>query len=234
MSSANNVHRLYDEIWARKLASSPKAPPPGTRVAVAVEIAGRYGGGVLLDVGCGDGTLLALAEGCFDVLYGVELSPDAARATARHGAVAVVADLDQGLLPYRDCSVDLVTCLDVIEHVFDPRHLLAEIARVLRIGGHCVLATPNIRYWRHMRRLLIDGRFPRTSGDAEGFDGGHLHYFTFGDIDTLLHEGGLTPVERFGTYGGRGRRLPEVVRRVPSLQELLATGLFVVAQRKAA
>src|SRR5687768_9249956 len=106
------------------------------------------------------------------MLHGVELIRGAAQRAASRGVIALVANIDGGRLPYRDRSLDLVTCLDVIEHVLDPRHLIAEIGRVLRPGGHCILATPNIRYWRHLRRLVVAGRFPHTSGDTEGYDGG--------------------------------------------------------------
>ncbi len=227
----SNVRDLYDRIWERKLADPVRPPPPNTRLAVGAAAVERYRGGLLLDVGCGDGTLALLVARGFDAVYGVELSVGAARRAASRGMIVAVADLDRALLPYQDCSVDLVTCLDVIEHVLDPRHLLRQIARVLRPGGHCIVSTPNVRYWRHLRRLALGGRFPRTSSDAEGYDGGHLHYFTFPDIEELLGEAGLQPVARFGTYGSRGRRLPPHLRGCPPLQELLATGLFVVARR---
>lgn len=229
----SSVQRLYADIWDRKLAAARAftPPPPNTRLAVGAVVARRYGGGTLLDVGCGDGLLALLVADCFAALHGVELAPPAARRAASRGVAASVANLDAGPLPYRDASIDLVTCLDVIEHVFDPAHLVGEIARVLRPGGHAIVATPNIRYWRHLRRLLFDGRFPHTSGDTEGYDGGHLHYFTYADVEALLGAAGLVPVARSATYGGRGRRLSRPIRSYPPLEEWLATGLFVVARR---
>jgi methionine biosynthesis protein MetW len=227
----SNVEGLYRAIWDRKLAGPSNLPPPGTRVAVGVDLARELPGVAVLDVGCGDGTFLSLVAASFAVLHGVELARNAAGQAASRGAVAVVADLDRAGLPYCDRSFDLVSCLDVIEHVLDPQHLVSEIARVLRPGGHSILATPNIRYWRHLRQLIIAGRFPRTSGDVEGYDGGHLHYFTYADVEELLLAAGLQPMERSATYGGRGRSLPRAIKTFPLLQELLATGAFVVARR---
>lgn len=227
------IPELYDAIWQRKLAGPPPCVPSNSRLAVGALAAQRYGGGVMLDVGCGDGTLALLVADSFGALYGVDLTPAAAQIALTRGLIPAVADLDHGRLPYHDGAFDLVTCLDVIEHVFDPAHLLHEIARVLRVGGHCLVATPNIRYWRHLRRLVADGCFPRTSNDPEGYDGGHLHYFTYGDIEALLAEAGLQPVARFATYGSRGLRLPAMLRVHPQLQEFLATGLFVVARKEA-
>jgi methionine biosynthesis protein MetW len=226
----SDVERLYSAIWDRKLAAPITPPAPGTRLAVGVVLARRYAGGTLLDVGCGDGTLAALVSGSFDTLHGIELVRGAAQRAAGRGVVALVANLDRDGLPYRDRSVNLVTCLDVVEHVLNPRRLVTEIARILRPGGHCILATPNIRYWRYLRRLAVAGHFPHTSGDTEGYDGGHLHYFTFRDVEELLRSARLRPIARAATYGGRGRRLPAVLRSYPPLQELLATGAFVVAQ----
>jgi methionine biosynthesis protein MetW len=229
----NELPRLYAEIWERKLAGPLPSVPANSRLAVGAAVTRRYAGGALLDAGCGDGTLAALVARDFAALHGVELTLSAARQAAGRGVAVALADLDRGLLPYADGRFDLVTCLDVIEHVLDPAHLLREIARVLRPGGHCLLSTPNISYWRHLRRLVLDGRFPRTSDDVEGYDGGHLHYFTYRDVEALLRDARLLPVARFATYGGRGRRLPRPIRERPRLQEFLATGLFVAAQRPA-
>ena len=223
--------RLYAEIWERKLAGPPPRVPANSRLALGAAVARRYAGGALLDAGCGDGTLAALVAGAFAPLHGVELTLSAARRASARGVAVALADLDRGRLPYADGRFDLVTCLDVIEHVLDPAHLLAEIARVLRPGGHCLISTPNISYWRHLRRLVLEGRFPRTSNDVEGYDGGHLHYFTYRDVEALLRDARLRPVERFATYGGRGLRLPRPLRERPRLQEFLATGLFVVARK---
>ena len=62
-----------------------------------------------------------------------------------------------------------------------------------------VLTTPNIRYYAFILDL-IGGRFPRTSGDPCGYDGGHLHYFTFADIRHLLEVSGFSAIEEFGLY----------------------------------
>ncbi|MBI4014075.1 MAG: class I SAM-dependent methyltransferase [Candidatus Rokubacteria bacterium] len=153
----------------------------------------------LLDVGCGDGTLLARLDGKARRLVGVDGRLPACLAAATRGAAAQCADLDARHLPYRDAVFDAVTCLDVLEHVLDPRHLLRELARVLRPHGTLVLTTPNIRYYGFVLTLL-GGRFPRTSGDPDGYDGGHLHYFTFADVRELLAAAGFEAIEEFGLY----------------------------------
>ena len=153
----------------------------------------------LLDVGCGDGSLNLLLQGEVGLVVGTDSVLSACREASAKGFKVQCADLNGCHLPYRDGVFDAVTCLDVIEHVLDPRHLLRELARVLRPYGVLVVTTPNTRAYRHIL-TLIRGRFPRTSGDPEGYDGGHLHYFTFSDVCHLLREAGFDAIEEFGLY----------------------------------
>lgn len=155
--------------------------------------------GRLLDVGCGDGSLATLLNGKAKLVLGVDGTWVSCRQARTRGVLAQCADLN-GRLPYRDEAFDAIACLDVIEHVMDPRHLLREVGRLLRPRGVLVLTTPNIRFYPFIARLLLTGKFPRTSGDPRGYDGGHLHYFTFADVRQLLREAGFGPVEEFGLY----------------------------------
>ncbi len=97
----------------------------------------------LLDVGCGDGYVLD-ALGRRDArLAGVEVSSEAvARGKARGFDVRLV-DLEQGALPFEAAIFDVVLCYDVLEHLFSPERVLAEIHRVLRPGGKAFLCVPN-------------------------------------------------------------------------------------------
>jgi hypothetical protein len=54
-----------------------------------------------------------------------------------------------------------------------------------------VLSTPNIRYFKNVRKLLLTGRFPHTTTDTFVWGGGHLHYFTRKDLALLLREAGF-------------------------------------------
>ena len=105
-----------------------------------------------------------------------------------------------------------------IEHVFDPVNLLNEINRVLVTRGELVISTPNTRYWKHIVRLLCFGMAPQTSGDREGYDGGHIHYFTFRDMCNLLNDCGFNVVEKRGTFGRN------------NLKEFLSTGIVIKAE----
>jgi len=100
------------------------------------------GGGLLLDVGCGNGSFLATMRSLGWQVLGVEPDREAASgARKRYGLPVVVTRLEDVALPAE--SVDVVTLAHVIEHLYDPLVGLAECWRLLRKGGRLVVATPN-------------------------------------------------------------------------------------------
>jgi len=105
--------------------------------------------GRMINVGCGEGEIDREFRGRSDHLVACDLNgEDVAHARALNADVAgieyFVADAQQ--LPFDDASFDVACCLEVIEHVGDPRACLRELARIVRIGGHIVLTCPNARF----------------------------------------------------------------------------------------
>ena len=104
--------------------------------------------GSLLDVGCGDGVLMARVAPFFDRVTGVDADARAVHLAVEKLRGASNCDAQQVAsddLPFADGAFDVVTSADVIEHLPDPGHHLREIARVLAHGGALVLTTPQ---WR--------------------------------------------------------------------------------------
>jgi 2-polyprenyl-3-methyl-5-hydroxy-6-metoxy-1,4-benzoquinol methylase len=98
--------------------------------------------GRLLDVGCGDGAFLREAAGYGWTVSGTEFSPAGARLARAAGVPVFAGELREARFP--DAGFDVITCWHVIEHVADPRRLLAEMHRLLTPGGALLLATPNL------------------------------------------------------------------------------------------
>ena len=185
---------LYESIWQQKLKTAAWVPTNRLKEAAKELTPGDRA----LDIGCGEGLFGRLAKDHFRHISGIDCSISALKSARSEGVDAIMADLDEGHLPFSDDSFDWISCLDVIEHVFDPEHLLDEIYRVLQRNGTLILTTPNIRFIDFINPLLLKGVFPKTSQDRGSYDGGHLHYFTFRDIKKLISRAGFRVVRERG------------------------------------
>ena len=180
---------LYKKIWGYKLKDAHRQKkikyPTGTlRVDEAYNLVKQ--GKRFLDVGCGTGTFAYLVKERFDEVYGADIEAAAVKRANKIGIKAFTVNLNEQSLPFKDGYFDTISCLAVIEHVFEPEAL------IIKKGGTLILDTPNLRYLKHLASIIIKGEFPKTSGDIEhSYDGGHLHYFTFNDIKHLLSEYGF-------------------------------------------
>ncbi|MGA8273699.1 MAG: class I SAM-dependent methyltransferase [Candidatus Sulfotelmatobacter sp.] len=107
----------------------------------------RYkSGGALLDMGCSSGGFLSTMKGPAWDLYGVEMEESTAeRARTSTGAKVFVGDAVAA--PFLPASFDVITCFDVLEHVYSPRQFLAKSLEWLKPGGIFYAMMPNIASW---------------------------------------------------------------------------------------
>ena len=148
--------------------------------------------GRLLDVGCGTGTFLRLAQTRGWEVTGTELSPYAAKAAEGEGLTVFEGEVWEAGLPVG--AFDVVTCWHVIEHASRPRRVIEEIHRVVRPGGWLVLATPNLE--DHIFRaayVLARGRRPRLY-EPDGREV-HLFHFSARTLRTLVASAGFEIVD---------------------------------------
>ncbi len=195
----------YDRLWEEKLQDASWLARDGEgRVAHAVELLRRRGlsaSARILDVGCGRGTAgirLDRRRG----LFGVDISFRAGGEAAKAYQGVVSADAGTDGLPFRDDTFELCLMLDVVEHLPDPPSILSETRRVLREGGHLLICTPNILYWRHLRTMVAGRRFPKTSTDSHPYGGGHVHFFTYRDLEALLRSAPFDTAAPSGPLAG--------------------------------
>ena len=147
------------------------------------EIATFRRAGSLVDVGCATGDFLIAARARGWRASGVEVSADAvgvARARGLEVALGTLADA-----PLADASVDVITMLDVIEHLPDPLAELRRIRRILRPGGLIVVETPN---WRSVYRRLLGKRWAALQPHL------HILYFDRTTVTRALRAAGFQPL----------------------------------------
>lgn len=162
-------------------------------------------GSRVLDIGCGDGELLALLarERGVDG-RGIEISPARVSACVRNGLSVVQGDAERDLGFYPDGSFDYVVLSRTLQAVRDPRGLLLEL---VRIGRRAIVSFPNFGYWRIRLRLLLQGRMPRTELlDDPWYATDNIHLCTIADFVALCEELGIA-IERAIVLTRGGRRL---------------------------
>jgi 2-polyprenyl-3-methyl-5-hydroxy-6-metoxy-1,4-benzoquinol methylase len=130
-------------------------------------------GNLVLELGSGSGNLTRLVEQKNDVVT-VDLQ----------GANLTV-DLQAGKLPCLTQSFDIVTAIEVLEHILDVDRLLTDIHRVLKPGGRLILSTPNLASLGR-RVLLVAGKTPYVENFLYPGEAGHLKHYTFSDVRYLL------------------------------------------------
>jgi SAM-dependent methyltransferase len=102
--------------------------------------------GSVLDIGCSSGSFLNALKTSNWRLHGIEMSPDEAqRARSRTGAEVFVGEIQDASFP--ENSFDLITCFDVLEHVYNPKECLEKVQYWLKPGGVFFVFIPNIEAW---------------------------------------------------------------------------------------
>ncbi len=160
----------------------------------------------VLDVGCGDGTLLHyLAEDHGVDARGIELSQKGVNHCVANGLSVIQGDADTDLADYPDGAFDFVILSQTLQATRKPRQVLEHM---LRIGRHAVVSFPNFGHWRVRGQLLLRGRMPITDAlSYQWFDTPNIHAFTIRDFVDLVELSGGT-IERSLALDGDGRPIP--------------------------
>lgn len=181
----------YGEDWLRRAADDHRQE---LFTELLEEILRRRVRGRLLDVGCGSGLLLHLAGQYGWKTTGVEISsPACRRAKEQFGLNLFQGELADARFP--EAAFDVVTFIDVLNHVADPLWQLREAYRVLKPGGLIVVRVPNFCFQRAWRRLLLT--LARLTGRSEvsEFAVFHLYNFSRRTVTRLLEKAGFARVE---------------------------------------
>ena len=183
-------------------------------------------GSRVLDIGCGDGTLLhhLVHERGVDG-RGIELSMDGVRQCVSQGLSVIQGDAEADLSDYPDESFDYAVLSQTLQAMRDPRRVLIELARIAR---HAVVSLPNFGYWRVRMSLLLTGRMPVTQRlNYAWWETPNIHLCTIRDfLDLCAHVG--VRVERSVIIGRHDRP----IRSHPSLANLMGEqAIFLLSRR---
>lgn len=165
---------------------NPVALRPDLRV-IAQHVAP---GSRVLDIGCGDGALMAALRDTARVdARGLEIDPANVAAAVGRGLSVVQGDADTDLAAYPDRSFDYAILSQTLQTTRSPHLVLEEL---LRIGNKAFVSFPNFAHWRVRASLLWGGRMPVTRLLPERwYDTPNIHHVTIDDFRALVKERGI-------------------------------------------
>jgi methionine biosynthesis protein MetW len=179
----------------------------------------------VLDIGCGDGALLAyLARQKSVDGRGIELSQSGVNACVGHGLSVIQGDADRDLEAYPNAAFDVVVLSQTLQATRQPRKV---VEALVRIGRRAIVSFPNFGFWRIRLGLLIKGRMPLSDCLAyPWYETPNIHLCTIHDFVALCDEIGVQ-IERSVTLDHHGQ--PYSLDPRGSLANLLAEqGVFVL------
>lgn len=212
--------------------------PEGARKVI--RILSEHNTGKFLDIGCGD---VWLSKNIIDKVkikeyHGIDISESGVLEAQKLGIRAIRLDISKGPLPYDDNYFDFVFSGELIEHLFDPDHLLSEVFRVLKEDGFFLITTPNLASW-HNRIALLFGFQPHYSEVSTKYSvgkimttnkedvSGHLRLFTLRAVNELLSLYNFKVVKSCG-HGTDNFIDKYIFNYLP----VLSTGLIVLSRKQ--
>lgn len=149
----------------------------------------------VLDLGCGDGTLLKFLIDNKGVQgYGLEIDAEQINACIDKGLNVIEQNLDQGLGNFGDKTFDTVIMTQALQTLHFPHLVLDEM---LRVGKECIVTFPNFGHWKARLHLALQGRMPVSDLlPYEWYNTPNIHFCTFKDFEVLCRERHIKVISR--------------------------------------
>lgn len=179
-------------------------------------------GSKVLDLGCGDGTLLALLKEqkqCH--VSGIEINEQAIYESMAKGVSVSHGDIDSGLEDYSSKRFDFVILNESLQEVLHPKKVIIE---ALRVGKKVIVGIPNFCQLISRLQIFFTGRVPRTKGlPYDWYDTPNLRFLSIKDFRDFCHKHDIHIIKETAVLGNR---------RIAFMRNVLATqGLFLLEKK---
>ena len=168
-------------------------------------------GSRVLDLGCGDGELLAALVGHKECSgYGVEIDTDSVIEAMSRGVNVIQADLEQGLEEFGDNTFDVIVLSQTIQSMQNTEMILRGL---MRVAKQAVVTFPNFGYWRNRFQIALGGHMPVSERmPYHWYNTPNIHWCTLKDFDLLCAKNNIRVLERAVMAGNkRVRHLPNLL-----------------------
>ena len=148
----------------------------------------------VLDLGCGDGTLLKLLKQEKNVTgSGIEISQDKIIECLSKGLSAIQGNIDEGLRQFKSKSYDYVILNQTLQSTNNPQYVLDEM---LRVGKKCIVSFPNFAYWRVRFNFFFTGNMPKSRVlPFEWYNTPNIHLLTVKDFFEFANKRNIKIIE---------------------------------------
>ena len=160
----------------------------------------------VLDVGCGDGTLMKMLQEKKVHVTGIDIDQDNVIKCLEKGLSVIQGDIDEGLQGYPDKSYDYVILNQTLQSTEKPDYVIQEM---LRVGKNVVVSFPNFAYWKVRFYLMFCGKMPKSKMlPFEWYNTPNIHLLTIKDFYDFAKRYNFKIIKKLSMTRGRLNRNP--------------------------